>query len=235
MTNLASTWHFERSRCAWRAVVIALATIGPASDARGEFLPNDPYFTNALDHQWYLKKIGMPNAWMASLGSPAVTVAVLDTGVITTTPDLGGRVLPPLTTAYIAPPQPPSPPGTLLPPLTDQQMLSGTSLLRHGNWVTSVAAMGVNNGIGGAGIGNFTILPIRITSDAATTNFKSIAEGIRLAADQGRGSSTFPTFLVRAAMATWAWRQHTLAAAARWYLWELATSIFCSPHPTLRA
>ncbi len=164
---------------------MALATICFANDVRAEFLPNDPYFTNTLDHQWYLKKIGMPEAWMASRGSTAVTVAVLDTGVISTTPDLAGRVLSPLTTAYVAPPPPPAAPGTLLPPFTDQQMLGGTSLLRHGNWVTSVAAMGVDNGVGGAGIGDFTILPIRITSEVATTNPKSVAEGIRLAADQG--------------------------------------------------
>ena len=215
MTNLASTWHFERLRCAWRAVVIALATIGPASDARGEFLPNDPYFTNALDHQWYLKKIGMPNAWMASLGSPAVTVAVLDTGVISTTPDLGGRVLPPLTTAYIAPPQPPSPPGTLLPPLTDQQMLSGTSLLRHGNWVTSVAAMGVDNGIGA-----------QVSVTSRSFPFASPATRRRPTSSRSPKASAWRPIkvrrvinisylLVRAAMATWAWRQHTLAAAAR--------------------
>jgi subtilisin family serine protease len=169
----------------WLAITMAAASASSCATARAEFLPNDPYFTSALDHQWYLKKIGMPQAWMASRGTPAVTIAVLDTGVISTTPDLSGRVLSSRSTAYVAPPPPPAPPGTLLPPLTDQQMLTGTSILRHGNWVTSVAAMGIDNGIGGAGIGNFTIMPIRITSDAATTNSKSIAEGIRLAADSG--------------------------------------------------
>jgi thermitase len=167
------------------AAVTLLSALCLGATARAEFLPNDPYFTNPLDHQWYLKKIGMPEAWMASRGTPAITIAVLDTGVISTTPDLAGRVLPALSTAYVGPPAPPLPPATLLPPLTDQQMLNGTSILRHGNWVASVAAMGVDNGIGGAGVGNFTILPIRITSDAATTNPKSIGEGIRLAADQG--------------------------------------------------
>jgi subtilisin family serine protease len=185
MANLTAIQMAARGVRTFLVAASLVVGIGITDIARAEFLPNDPYFTNPLDHQWYLKKIGMPEAWVASRGTPTVTVAVLDTGVISTTPDLAGRVLAPLTTAYVAPPQPPSPPGTLLPPLTDQQMLTGTSILRHGNWVASVAAMGVDNGIGGAGIGSFTILPIRVTSDAATTNSKSVAEGIRLAADSG--------------------------------------------------
>ena len=47
-------------------------------------IPNDPRFKD----QWYLKKIGATNAWAATTGSTNVVVAVIDTGVDYTHPDL---------------------------------------------------------------------------------------------------------------------------------------------------
>ena len=45
--------------------------------------------------------------------------------------------------------------------------------------------MEINNSIGAAGIGNFSILPIRVTDGLGLTNVTSIDRGIRLAADSG--------------------------------------------------
>jgi subtilisin family serine protease len=45
--------------------------------------------------------------------------------------------------------------------------------------------MGVNNLIGGAGVGNFSILPITVTDASGNNQSQWIADGIRLAADQG--------------------------------------------------
>lgn len=123
--------------------------------------PNDPYYV----YSWYANSMGLPSAWQISTGSPSVRIAILDTGVITTTPDLGGRVLANQSATG-------SPPGD-------------GSQLRHGTWVASSVAMGVNNGIGGTGIGDFTILPIVITNSSGHNSSDWIADGIRMAADQG--------------------------------------------------
>lgn len=141
------------------AVVVLL--VGAAA-CRAEPFPNDPYYAA---YEWYGPVLGLPTAWGISAGSPSVTVAILDTGVMADAPDLGGRLLPPLSTTGAAP-------------------LDGTTN-HHGTWVASAAGMGVNNGVGGAGVGNFTILPITVTNAAGSNMSRWIADGIRLAADQG--------------------------------------------------
>src|SRR5205814_6937971 len=107
----------------------------------------------------------MPAAWGYSLSSPNVIAAVLDTGVIANTPDLAGRLLPPI-----------APAGATV--------LDGTAI-HHGTWVASILAMGVNDGIGGAGVGNFSILPVTVTNSNGNNSSDVVADGIRLAADQG--------------------------------------------------
>jgi thermitase len=54
-----------------------------------QVVPNDYYFS----FQWHLSKIGAPDAWGISVGSSNVTVAVLDSGVDPSHPDLAGKLL----------------------------------------------------------------------------------------------------------------------------------------------
>ena len=51
-------------------------------------IPNDPLFGSL----WGMTKIDAPAAWDTNTGSPAVTVAVVDTGIDYTHPDLQGNV-----------------------------------------------------------------------------------------------------------------------------------------------
>jgi len=143
------------------AVVLVILAAGAAVRA-DPFLPDDPFYA---PYQWYGPVLNLPAAWDMSLGSPDVIVAILDTGVMTATPDLAGRLLPPLSATGNAP-------------------LNGT-YNHHGTWVASVVGMGVNNATGGAGVGNFSLLPITVTNVAGHNSSEDIALGIRMAADAG--------------------------------------------------
>jgi len=90
------------------ALSIALPEGAPMLDAIGEFsrlpgvmfaepqfavrtadTPSDPLYAR---QSAYLSKVNAPQAWDIEKGSPDVTVAVLDTGIDVTHPDLQGRV-----------------------------------------------------------------------------------------------------------------------------------------------
>jgi thermitase len=142
-------------------VVLVILTAVVAVQA-APFVPNDPLYA---PYQWYGPVLNLPTAWDYGLGSSEVIVAILDTGVMTATPDLAGRLLPPLSA-------------------TGDPPLDGTSK-HHGTWVASAAGMGVDNATGGAGVGNFSLLPITVTNVAGQNVSADIAQGIRMAADAG--------------------------------------------------
>ena len=146
----------------FRLLLATLVLMAVAAAARADLVPNDPGY--AL-YEWYGPRLNLPAAWDRSTGSSAVIAAVLDTGVIADTPDLLGRVLAPLYPTGV----------TAFDP----------HLQPHGTYVASVLAMGVNNHIGGAGVGNFTILPVVVTDSDAHNASGDIAAGIRMAADAG--------------------------------------------------
>ncbi|MCI4371957.1 MAG: hypothetical protein L3J78_04840, partial [Thermoplasmata archaeon] len=65
----------------------ARATASTNFPVHAEFTPNDPFYVD----QWGLRKIGAPSAWdlnPPALGSRAVVIAVVDTGVKWTHPDI---------------------------------------------------------------------------------------------------------------------------------------------------
>ena len=145
-----------------RLLIILGAVLAAATPAWADSLvPNDPYY----GYEWYGPKLGLPQAWGYSLGSGSVVVAILDSGVMAKTPDLAGRLRPPLVSPGLA-------------------LLDGTTC-HHGTWVASVAGMGVNNGVGGAGVGNFAILPVIVTDWNGRTTDSWSVNGIRMAADAG--------------------------------------------------
>lgn len=61
------------------------AVLRAAGDA-----PNDPFWSL----QWSAQRTNAPAAWKLSTGSPNIVVAVLDTGVDATHPDLRGKLVP---------------------------------------------------------------------------------------------------------------------------------------------
>src|SRR5258705_3479703 len=53
-------------------------------------LPNDAYYSL----EWHLPKIGAPAAWDTTVGSSTVIIAILDSGVDGTHPDLSSQLVP---------------------------------------------------------------------------------------------------------------------------------------------
>lgn len=122
---------------------------------------NDPYYGSA----WHLTKIGADNAWSAATGK-GVKIAILDTGVDASHPDLKDRMVP----GY-----------NFYDNNTDTRDVHG-----HGTGVAGAAAATLNNATGVAAVaGQAWIMPVRIADANAYAYWSTVAKGLTWAADQG--------------------------------------------------
>lgn len=132
--------------------------------AEGFFAPNDPYYLGG--YQWHHSKIQSSQAWDVTQGRSEITIAVLDTGVDFSHPDLNGKVLSGYN--YVA---------NNNNPADDQG---------HGTAVAGTAAASGNNGAGGAGVAfSNTILPVKVLDASGSGSYSAIANGLTYAANKG--------------------------------------------------
>lgn len=126
-----------------------------------EVAADDPYYASA----WHLPKIGAPTAWDVTQGEN-VTIAILDSGVDATHPDLASR---------------------LVPGWNFYDNNSNTSdVYGHGTQVAGAAAAASNNALGVASVaGMARIMPIRVTDTSGMGSLSQMASGITWAADRG--------------------------------------------------
>jgi lantibiotic leader peptide-processing serine protease len=128
-------------------------------------------------HQWHLRAIGADRAWAAGrLGSPNVTVAVIDTGVDYQHADLAGRVDLSRSASFV--PSDDADVAALFPgvhPVTD--------LYYHG---THVAATISSNAHVAAGVtASVTIIGVKVLSRWGDGTFSGVLDGLFWAADHG--------------------------------------------------
>src|SRR5262249_9984502 len=135
-------------------------------------LTNDTYFPpkagdwgQAFADQWPLQKLDIPNAWTISQGQ-GVVVAVIDTGVDYTHPDIATNVI------------------------KGHNFVSGTEDPMddngHGTHVAGTIAAIANNGIGIAGVApSSKILAIKILDSNGSGYFSDAASAIMYAVDSG--------------------------------------------------
>ncbi|NHN54633.1 S8 family serine peptidase [Calidifontibacter sp. DB0510] len=154
------------------AAALALGTaVAPAANAT----TNDPYYPKL----WGLQTVNAEQAWPTSTGA-GVTVAVVDTGVDLTQPDLVGHLVPGATFAGC-------PTQGVSCGNGDWKGYDGVGQPDdvHGTHVSGIVAATANNGIGVAGVApDAKIMPIKVLEGGSGNNV-DIAAGIRYAADHG--------------------------------------------------
>jgi thermitase len=133
----------------------------PNYERRSFLVPSD----EGIDRQWSLTVLQAFDAWSITTGSDIV-IAVLDTGVSPTHPELRGRVLPGFDFVN-----------------NDDDPRDDDG---HGTFTAGVAAAEGNNGIGAAGMcWQCRILPVKVLNRRGRGNDAAIAAGIRFAVDRG--------------------------------------------------
>lgn len=132
--------------------------------------PDDTYY----GYQWHYPLIDLPDAWEITTGSEGeVVVAVLDTGVLLTHPDLSGQ----LVDGYDFVDGDDDP--------TDEY-----EDCFHGTHVTGTIAAASNNGTGVAGVAwnqnwSASVMPLRVLDDTGSGSMDDILAAVRYAAGLG--------------------------------------------------
>ncbi len=139
----------------------SVAYAEPDSHAKALDVPNDPNFSL----QWGLGKVRAPDAWSVTHGSASIVVAVLDSGISQSHPDLAGKIV------------------------ANQNFSDSATVddvYGHGTHVAGIAAAVTNNGVGVAGLGyNTRLLDVKVLGDGGSGLYSWIAQGITWAADHG--------------------------------------------------
>src|ERR1041385_1473175 len=127
-----------------------------------DITPNDPWYQN----EWHLTKIATPGAWGLTTGSQNVVIAILDTGVDSTHPDLQ---------------------NLMVPGWNVYNNNSDTSDVgSHGTGVAGTAAALSNNGVGIASVcWSCKLMPVRVSDVNGYALDSTIASGLTWAADHG--------------------------------------------------
>jgi thermitase len=125
-------------------------------------IPNDPAFM----FQYALVNIRAPQAWDMTTGSSAVTIAIIDSGVDLSHPELAPKLLP------------------------GYDFVNGDAIPQddngHGTHVAGIAAAASNNGLGMSGVSwGARILPVKVLNASNSGYYADVAKGIVWATDQG--------------------------------------------------
>jgi thermitase len=134
------------------------------------FVPNDTYYATPYPSshygniaQWGLPAVSAPAAWDITQGDSSTVIAIVDTGVDATHPDLAGKII-------------------------GEYSFTGKVKdgFSHGTHCAGIAAAMTNDSIGVAGMcPNCKILSVKVLDDNGSGFTSDVADGITYAADQG--------------------------------------------------
>ncbi len=132
-----------------------------------QLTPNDPQFGS----QYAPQNTNADDAWDTTFGSSNVTIAVVDTGVQYTHPDLDGNFGSDVGRDFVDGDQDPAP--------------DAPSNEFHGTHVSGIAAAETDNGEGVAGISDSTLLSARALDESGGGSLSDIADAITWAGNNG--------------------------------------------------
>jgi subtilisin family serine protease len=167
---------------------------------QADMTPNDPLYSR---QQWYYDEIGAPKAWDVETGKPYVIVAVLDTGVDITHPDLQGAIW--TNRGEVADNgvdddsngciddvhgcnflRASTPPATASCAMVSEPDGTIDDDDGHGTFVAGIIAARGNNRIGVIGMApDVTIMPVKVLDCQGTGTALAAAEGVVYAAKEG--------------------------------------------------
>ena len=125
-------------------------------------VPDDPSYPT----QWHLPKIAAPAGWDITTGNTVVPIAIIDSGIDPSHPDLALKLL----QGY-----------NFISRTTDTHDVYG-----HGTKVAGSAAAAANNSIGVAGVAwQNPVLPIVVVDATGSADYANMASAIVYAADRG--------------------------------------------------
>ena len=123
--------------------------------------PDDIY----LGEQWGINRINAPQAWQIASGNSDTVIAILDTGIDQTHPDLAGKVIASVN-------------FTKSPTAND---VNG-----HGTHIAGIVGAVANNGIGIAGLAyDCLLMNVKVADDKGFCEAQTVAKGVVWAVDNG--------------------------------------------------
>ena len=141
---------------------IKRAGVQPRPKVAAPTVPNDPLWSTS----WSLTKTNAAAAWNLTTGSSETVIAVLDTGVDLSHPDLQGSFV----QGY-----------DIVNRDDDPSDDHG-----HGTMVAGVIAARANNGLGGVGVcSRCSVMPVKVIAANGSGDVANVAEGIVWAVDHG--------------------------------------------------
>ena len=151
------------------------------------FVPNDPLYS----FQWHYPQINLPRAWDLTTGSDTI-VAVIDTGVVLSHPDLQGQLVPGYD--FVSDLNNAGDGDGIDPDPTDpgDRTTPNDSSTFHGTHVVGTVAAATNNGVGVAGVAcGSRIMPLRAQGRFGGFDY-DIIQAVSFAAGLPNNSGTLP-------------------------------------------
>ncbi len=149
--------------------------------------PNDPAYVS----QWHLPLINLPAAWETTTGAGDIVVAVIDSGVLPTHPDLIGQLL--AGYDFVRDPLSALDGDGIDPDPTDPGGSDPGSSSFHGTHVSGTVAASGNNRLGVAGVAYTSrIMPLRALGSGGGGTSYDVRQAIRYAAGLANDSGLLP-------------------------------------------
>jgi serine protease len=139
-------------------------------------VPTDPLYDR---QRWHYELLNAPTAWDISTGANSVIVAIVDSGVVITHPDLQPKLEPGYD--FVSDPNGLDRDGLDGDP-SDPGFDSSGQWVFHGTHVAGTVGAAANNGVGGVGVSwNARLMPLRVLDGRAGTTY-DVLQAVRFAA-----------------------------------------------------